>query len=391
MEIVARNVNDAFYRVVSGLHSGRIPHQIRPSRNGEVMRIPRVVTLTYERPNERVLLNTARDANPFFHLYESLWMLAGRNDVAPLRYYNSRIHEYSDDGRTFNGAYGYRWRMQSIPEPSVAGERREFATVDQLEAIKNHLHANPESRRAVLSMWNVEDDLLKVDTSKDVCCNLAGVFSVEPGPCRHCNGEGYQVYDAGFREPCPECNGLPHDVPRFLDITVFNRSNDLIWGTLGANAVQFSVLQEYMAAHLDLDVGEYYQVSTNSHAYTDPKRWQPEKWLREYERGESESYNWYAKHGRNLIPLVEDPAAFDRELPNFVEAFSGKENKTLMMYGYSEPFLMQVAKPMMWAWYCYKQKDLSSAFSWLSRVTAEDWHTAAWQWMEIRERRRNKS
>ena len=43
-----------------------------------------------------------------------------------------------------------------------------------------------ESRRAVLQMWNVEDDLLKVDSSRDVCCNLSVLFTVERGVCREC-------------------------------------------------------------------------------------------------------------------------------------------------------------------------------------------------------------
>jgi hypothetical protein len=52
-----------------------------------------------------------------------------------------------------------------------------------------------------------------------------------------------------------------------LDLTVCCRSNDAIWGAHGANAVHFSVLQEYLAARIGVGVGTMYQWSNNYHAY----------------------------------------------------------------------------------------------------------------------------
>jgi hypothetical protein len=40
------------------------------------------VVTCYSAPTQRVLFSPMRDANPFFHLMEALWMLAGRDDVA---------------------------------------------------------------------------------------------------------------------------------------------------------------------------------------------------------------------------------------------------------------------------------------------------------------------
>ena len=40
-----------------------------------------------------------------------------------------------------------------------------------------------------------------------------------------------------------------------LQMTVHCRSNDIIWGTYGANAVHFSILQEYVAARIGVDLG----------------------------------------------------------------------------------------------------------------------------------------
>src|ERR1700744_2369987 len=108
MHIHRRNINDSFTTMVTNFTG---PDCIQEkTRNGNVIRIDEPVTVTYCQPRERVLFNRARNTNPFFHLYESLWMLAGRNDLAPLTYYNSRMNEFSDDQKTLNGAYGYRWR-----------------------------------------------------------------------------------------------------------------------------------------------------------------------------------------------------------------------------------------------------------------------------------------
>ena len=51
-------------------------------------------------------------------------------------------------------------------------------------------------------------------------------------------------------------------------MTVSNRSNDIIWGTFGANAVHMSMLHEYVASALMLHVGKYTQISDSFHAYT---------------------------------------------------------------------------------------------------------------------------
>ena len=98
-----RNVHEALPRALKLLQQQGIE---RPSRNGPVLQAPWPVTTVYQNPLERVVFWPERDANPFFHLYESLWMLAGRNDIAPLTRYAKNMANYSDDGETQHGAYG---------------------------------------------------------------------------------------------------------------------------------------------------------------------------------------------------------------------------------------------------------------------------------------------
>jgi thymidylate synthase len=389
MHVTYRNVNDAFVGLV-GLFADTNEGPKRgdivcrgPSRYGEVLYINEPMTITYTHPRERVLFNAARDANPFFHLYEALWMLAGRRDVAPLMYYNKRMVEFSDDGEVLNGAYGYRWRhhihhdITDNPECDTTNIH-----TDQLQVIINHLRANPTSRRAVLAMWNVEYDLLKVDTSKDCTCNLNVMFSLRCGPCQACGGRGYiqrlEQHPTGLlvnmgTQACSRCNGQPANKPNYLDMTVTNRSNDAIWGLLGANYVHFTVLQEYVANCLGVDVGMYHHFSNNLHVYTN--NWKPEEWLVEQPR---------AYPGTATIPLVQDQATFDEEVKALVQQYSGHEPMAQPFREYKEPWLRTVAQPLLDAWLAHKKHTNTALSLHAASCAAPDWRLAATMWLQRR-------
>jgi len=217
--ITARNVHQAFPQALRLLDE---EGQRRGSRNGMARVLPSPVATVYREPHERVIFWPERDANPFFHLAESLWMLAGRDDVALPARYAKQILKYSDDGETLYGAYGHRWR--------------EYWRVDQVHTIIHRLKKDHNDRRCVLQMWSPTADLDR--DGLDVPCNLTATFQCRP-------------------------TGT-------LDMVVFCRSNDIVWGAYGANAVHFSMLQEYIAAGAGLPLGTYTQVSVNWHAYEEP-------------------------------------------------------------------------------------------------------------------------
>ena len=206
------------------------------SRNGPVLRLDGPTIIEYTDPEKRVVLSALRDANPYFHFMESLWMMAGMNDLRPLLKYNPGMANYSDDGKTLRGtAYGHRWRRTFFEVTS-----NEFSRpVDQLEEAVLELR-NRSSRRVVISMWDpreISRNVLRV--SKDVPCNLQILLSVQAG------------------------------TDNVLDVTVTNRSNDLIYGCLGSNVFHFSFLHEIMAQSCKMEIGKYYQFSNNLHIYTE--------------------------------------------------------------------------------------------------------------------------
>lgn len=163
-------------------------------------------------PRHRVQIIPGRYMNPWLALSEAIWLLAGRNDIAALEPYNKRIKNYSDDGSTLYGAYGYR----------IAA---------QIPALVYRLQENPSDRRAVLSIWRPED--LMAET-KDPPCNDMVMFKLRDEK---------------------------------LHMTVLNRSNDLHWGLYAVNGLQFSILQEYLASRLGVGMGTQTHVSNSLHIY----------------------------------------------------------------------------------------------------------------------------
>lgn len=404
MHLKTRNVNTAFKELVTSLQDvskfgawsscNGIPIVRQSSRNGNVFRVDEPVTITYTHPRERVLFNAARDANPFFHLYEALWMISGRNDVAPLAYYAKQMSEYSDDGKTLNGAYGYRWRHSRPNESnnhlSTKPADSTWWDTDQLNILVAHLKAQPDSRRAVLQMWNVEDDLLKIGVketttdanetwrtfnppSKDVCCNLSVMFSIR-------EVAAVKVHNSWAEEGDHARVLLPATL-RYLDTTVTNRSNDMIWGLLGANYVHFTFLQEYMAARLGVEVGLYHHFTNNLHVYD--WNWKPEEWLRD-----TQVYGY--ETGYKSIPLIRDPAVFERELPEFVEHWSNPGEVDNPFRTWEEPFLETVAAPLLAAFMTYKRRGATTSM-WVERIAADDWRVAARGWIERRLNKKGKT
>ncbi len=406
MHISTRNVNTAFRYLVDFIDTATYTLDKKYngvsvvktcSRNGNVLMIDEPVTITYTNPTERVLFNSARDCNPMFHLYEALWMLAGRNDVASVAYYAKQMKEYSDNGTTLNGAYGYRWRTAEVTNLDGPIHQRKLAWhkqhggIDQLDLLVNHLKANPTSRRAVLQMWNVEDDLLKVGCtcgadrtgpsaeahdstcliksySKDIACNLSVMFSIREG----------EIVEN-------EAKSHPHTgTKKYLDMTVTNRSNDAIWGLLGTNYVHFSFLQEYMAARLGVEIGKYHHFTNNLHVYE--WNWKPNEWLKESAWTIEQPYSEFIYEWGVRVPLVKDPEQFEKELPIIVDHFNGEVKTNPEIDELTEPFFKSVARPALRAFQLHKLGETEQAIRTCSLIKADDWRMVCEQWLQRRKK-----
>lgn len=336
--IQARNPNQMMPEVMHQLKTNAAVVE-RGSRNGKVRVFSGPTTFQYNNPLERVVYWQERDANPFFHFFESLWMLAGRNDVAYVSKFSSQIGRYSDDGATFHGAYGYRWRKHF--------------KFDQLQHIVDRLKANPEDRRCVLSMWDANVD--GRGEGKDYPCNLVTTFQI--------NAKGQ------------------------LDMVVYNRSNDIVWGALGANCVHFSYLLEFVAAGVGVDVGQYWQVSSNMHGYLDLNpllaKCLPLSDLA-FPSKQSRMQDPYEMSVVKPFPLVTtDMETWHGDLRMFLAS-----GPSLM--GYRDSFFRRVAVPMALSYQMFTEREnglsrFHVAIKALDSMPENcDWKLACTEWLERR-------
>lgn len=344
--MIVLNVKNVHTALPIGLNLLRQKGVERDSRYGKVLMIDEPVATVYSNPTERVLFHPWRDANPFFHFYESLWMLAGRNDVAPLARFAKRMATFSDDGKTFNAAYGDRWRNAV---DSVLGEV-EYGR-DQLVEIADALAKNGEDRRQVLQIWDVMKDL--GHKGKDAACNVVASFQVG-------------------------CDGR-------LNMTVFCRSNDLVWGCYGANAVHFSMLHEYMAARVNVRVGIYTQISVNLHGYLETAG--P---LLEWHVGPSDEVPDPYEY-EPIYPYPICDGKLDSTWDDDCRSFVTNDGRLPVHAMFKNRFFSEVAWPIVSAHDLYKDGKFDQALAMLDHCEAEDWSLACREWLQRRLARKQKA
>lgn len=326
--INVRNVNDALNKVMQLVSdSPRMWRKVSP-RGQETIEWKGTFITEYEKPNERVLFSASRDANPFFHFFEALWILAGRQDVDTLAQFNPKMREYSDDGIKFHAPYGHRLRCQKFG--------------DQILMAIRQLKADRDTRQCVMTIWDpVRDFCAK---SKDIPCNDIIFLKIRDDK---------------------------------LNITVSCRSNDILWGAYGANAVQFSTIQEFIARAVDVGIGTYTQISDSFHIYTDNDAY---KRLLVHPR----SADLYSYSAMVPYPIMEVGNTADHwlmELRYFFDDPMFVEDNPMEFDG----FFTTVVLPLWESWNAYKRRDYGMAIEVLDRkCKAYDWSTACQQWIQRR-------
>lgn len=225
MEIFAQNNNDLFKQAVLAIRqSGHESDSANSEVNQDGTRYINgvfVANVTY--PRDRWLSITGRNSSAISAIGETFWVLACRNDLEFLSRILPRAINFSDDGKTWRAAYGPR-----------------LFNHYQLDSVINRLRNNPNTRQAYLTIY---DPALDSDIglekyvggrTKDMVCNFALLFDIKAGE---------------------------------LNLTVMNRSQDVLWGMSSINFIEFTILQEVVARILGVRVGVYRLVSNNLHYY----------------------------------------------------------------------------------------------------------------------------
>lgn len=162
-------------------------------------------------PRNRIFSSNERKFSLSYGIGEWLWYMRGSNKLKIISYYSPSIKKYSDDGITMNGAYGPR-------------------IIEQLHRAIELLKKDTNSRRAVVSIYN-KDDLGKV--SNDIPCTVCLEFFIRDNK---------------------------------LNLITFMRSNDLYLG-FPNDVFAFTMIQEYVANMLEMDLGTYYHHIGSIHYY----------------------------------------------------------------------------------------------------------------------------
>lgn len=155
-------------------------------------------------------------------LVELLWFLRGETNIRYLKDHNVGIwDEWADAEGELGPVYGKQWRSWSCPDGS---------TIDQIRQVEQEIRRNPDSRRLVVSAWNVAD-----------------VPNMALPPCHIL----FQFYVADGKLSCQ----------------LYQRSADFFLG-VPFNIASYSLLTMMMASTCGLEPGEFIHVLGDTHLYS---------------------------------------------------------------------------------------------------------------------------
>lgn len=194
------------------------------SRNGGTKELSMMQVELYQ-PWPLEITAVDRKVSIAAQIAETMWVLSGRNDVEWLSAYLPQAPKFSDDGKTWRGGYGPRLRaFGQVPEEANKG-------VDQLQHVINLLTRDPQTRQAVMSIY---DPLIDTEPGKDIPCNN----------WLHLLGRDGK-----------------------LNLHVATRSNDLMWGWSGINSFEWAALLHIVAGLTGYEVGSVTFSISSLHLY----------------------------------------------------------------------------------------------------------------------------
>ena len=159
---------------------------------------------------------------------ELLWFLRGESNVRSLQAAGVTIwDEWAGPDGELGPVYGVQWRSW----PSPGGGH-----IDQIAQVLQQIRANPDSRRLIVSAWNVSD----IPQMALPPCHLLFQFYVAPGE-----------------------NGAPGK----LSCQLYQRSCDIFLG-VPFNIASYALLTHMVAQQCDLDVGDFVWTGGDCHIYS---------------------------------------------------------------------------------------------------------------------------
>ena len=155
-------------------------------------------------------------------IYELLWFIAGDTNIKYLKDHGVSIwDEWADENGDLGPVYGHQWRSWPTPDGR---------TIDQLSNVINQIKNSPDSRRMIVSAWNV-----------------AEVEKMALPPCHSL----FQFYVADGKLSCQ----------------LYQRSADVFLG-VPFNIASYALLTMMIAQVCGLQPGEFVHTTGDTHIYT---------------------------------------------------------------------------------------------------------------------------
>lgn len=208
--MIFRNVNQAYVYFIKLL-------KYAPESKPRGMKIKEVlgISFTIQNPRDRITANCVRTMSLSFAYGELLWYLRGNDRLDIIKYYSNIYSTFSDDNNTVNGAYGKR----------IFGGKQ-----SQWEQVKKILLKDPDSRQAIISIYQPKDLFI---CSRDIPCTCTIQYFIRNGK---------------------------------LNAITYMRSNDIYLG-MPYDIFSFTMLQEMMAVELNVEMGTYTHMVGSLHIY----------------------------------------------------------------------------------------------------------------------------
>jgi thymidylate synthase len=168
-------------------------------------------------------------------IHELLWFLKGETNTKYLLDNGVSIwNEWATDEGDLGPVYGYQWRSWPTPDGK---------TIDQISEVVTQLKTNPNSRRIIVSAWNVAD---LPDESISPQANVAN-NKMALAPCH----AFFQFYVTEGKLSCQ----------------LYQRSADIFLG-VPFNIASYALLTMMLAQVCDLEVGDFIHTFGDAHLYS---------------------------------------------------------------------------------------------------------------------------
>jgi len=155
-------------------------------------------------------------------IHELIWFLQGSTNIAYLKEHGVSIwDEWADANGNLGPVYGYQWRNWPLPNGGH---------VDQISQVLDQIRNTPDSRRMMVSAWNVAD-----------------VPDMKLPPCHAL----FQFYVADGKLSCQ----------------LYQRSADIFLG-VPFNIASYAILTHMMAQQAGLEVGDFIWTGGDCHLYS---------------------------------------------------------------------------------------------------------------------------